>query len=78
MLHLVGGDPRRSRGLARNNPKCPARYHHKVERLRGSRIGLDPRFTYYKWKPQPTAKQAAAEKVRLFDTGAPAEQVFAV
>ena len=68
----------RARELARNDPKCPARYHNKVERLRGSVIGLDPRFTYYRWKPQMSARQTAAERVRLFDAGAPAEQILSV
>jgi hypothetical protein len=66
----------RATELARNDPKCPAHYHYEVERLRGSVIGLDPRFTYCRWKPGMTPRQAAAERVRLFDEGAAAEQIF--
>jgi hypothetical protein len=71
----------RARELARNDPKCPARYHGKVERRRGAEIGLDRRFVYFHYKSKPTAAEyaaRAAEMCRRFDAGLPAEQIFAV
>lgn len=69
----------RVRELARND--CPEKLLDKVERQRGSEIGLDPKYEYFRYTTKPaqlTGIYRAAEMVRLFDAGAPAEQVFAV
>lgn len=67
----------RARELARND--CPEKLKGKVERVEGRDIGLDKRFTYYRWKPRtvpsslppsgPTEEdlQAARERVAAFD-----------
>jgi hypothetical protein len=58
----------RARELARNDPKCPARYHNKVDRVRGAVIGKrgkEAGYAYYRWKPGMTPRQRAAETVRL-------------
>lgn len=66
----------RARELARND--VPDYLKGKVERKRGAEVGLDPRFEFFRYRPQLSDKHAAAMRVRLFDAGAPAEQVLAV
>ena len=53
---LIGsaGDAR-LRELARNARVIPERFHHKVEKKRGGEIGLDPRFKYFRYRPQAKA-----------------------
>ena len=56
----------RARELARG--ECAERLKGKVERARGGEIGLDPRFEYFRYAPQPkftTADNAAA--IKFFD-----------
>ena len=65
----------RVRELARND--CPEKLLDKVERKRGSEIGLDPKYEYFRYRQQRSPMQAAAERCRRFDAGLPAEQVFA-
>jgi hypothetical protein len=69
----------RVRELVRN--ECPEKLRDKVERKRGSEIGLNPKYEYFKYKAKPSPAEyvaAAAEMCRRFDAGLPAEQVFAV
>lgn len=49
----------RARELARDED-CPDRLKGKVEREEGKRLGLDPRFVYFRFK-RPVARQAALE-----------------
>ncbi|MEK7992868.1 MAG: hypothetical protein AAB403_03590 [Planctomycetota bacterium] len=50
----------RARELARGD--CPEKLKGKVERAEGRDIGLDKRFTYYRYKPQ-TAPSAVPPNV---------------
>lgn len=68
----------RARELARN--ECAEKLTGRVERARGGEIGLDPRFEYFRYRPRPTLSrdEAAAERVRRFDAGLPAEEVLSI
>jgi len=59
----------RVRELARN--ECPEKLRDKVERRRGSEIGLNPKYEYFRYRSY------AAIKCARFEAGLPAEQVFA-
>ncbi len=65
----------RVRELARND--CPEKLLDKVERKRGSEIGLDPKFEYFRYRAKPNYAAHAAEMCRRFDAGLPASEVFA-
>jgi hypothetical protein len=52
----------RARELARGD--CPDRLKNKVERAEGRDIGLDKRFTYYRYK-QPPARMSRDEAERI-------------
>jgi hypothetical protein len=68
----------RVRELARN--ECPEKLRDKVERKRGSEIGLNPKYEYFRYKSKPSFAEyraAAAKAVALFDAGAPPEQILA-
>lgn len=68
----------RVRELARNAPCIPEVLRGKVEKKRGSEIGLDARYEYFRYRPQLSDKQRSARMVELFMADAPAEQIFAV
>src|SRR5947207_15643107 len=53
----------RARELARN--ECAEKLKDKVERARGSDIGLDARYEYFRYKTQPRFDNAAL--LRWFD-----------
>jgi hypothetical protein len=42
----------RVRELARNAPSVPEHLLNKVERARGSRIGMNPKYEYFRYKTQ--------------------------
>jgi hypothetical protein len=68
----------RVRELARND--CPERLRDKVERKRGSEIGLNPKYEYFRYRTKPSRADytaRAAQMCRRFDAGLPAGQVFA-
>lgn len=62
----------RVRELARD--ECADRLKRLVEREEGRKLGLDPRYEYFRYNPRP--QLTPADRVRLFDAGAPAEQVL--
>jgi hypothetical protein len=76
----------RVRELARNAPGIPEELRDKIEKRRGSQIGLDPHYEYFRFnarqnhKPGPALsdREIAARRVALFDAGAPPENIFAV
>jgi hypothetical protein len=58
----------RARELARN--ECAEKLEGKVERARGSEIGLDARYEYFRYRRQPTRSdhlRFAAQLVREFE-----------
>ena len=71
----------RVRELAVNAPCIPSELRDKIEKKRGSEIGLKPaKCEFFRYKKTPSRTQyaaAAAEMCRRFDAGLPAEQVFA-
>ena len=70
----------RVRELAVNAPCIPAELRDKIEKRRGSEIGLKPaKCEFFRYRPkQAQYATAAAEMCRRFDAGLPADQVFAV
>jgi hypothetical protein len=66
----------RVRELARND--CPEKLRDKIERKRGSQIGRDPRYEFFRYRKPLTSTQRAAKMVELFDAGESAEVIFAV
>jgi hypothetical protein len=65
----------RVRELAVNAPCIPEELRGKIEKTR------EGKFEYFRYRPKPKAPDYAAhaaEMCRLFDAGAPAEQIFAV
>lgn len=71
----------RVRELARNAPSIPEELRDKIEKKRGSEIGLDPRYEFFRYKSKPSRMDyvvAAREMCRRFDAGLAAEYVFAV
>lgn len=52
----------RARELARND--CPEKLKNKVERAEGRDIGLDKRFTYYRYKQGPTREEHQGSQER--------------
>jgi hypothetical protein len=66
--HIGSAGHTRARELARN--ECPDKLKNKVERAEGREIGLDPRFTYFRYRREPTLPEllaASKEAVREFD-----------
>jgi hypothetical protein len=58
----------RARELARN--ECPHKLKNKVDRAEGRDIGLDPRFTYFRYRREVTVRellQATRDRVAAFD-----------
>jgi hypothetical protein len=61
----------RARELARND--CPEKLKNKAERVEGRDIGLDKRFTYYRYKQEPArmsrdeAERTGRENCEWFD-----------
>jgi hypothetical protein len=66
----------RVRELARN--ECPEKLRDKVERRRGSEIGLNPKFEYFRYRPRLTPVGAAQERCRRFDADLSAEEILAI
>lgn len=59
----------RVRELAVNSRRCPPDLHGKIEKKR------EGKYAYFRYNPRPAL--TPADRVRLFDAGAPAEQIFA-
>lgn len=62
----------RVRELARNDPAIPKELIGKIEKRR------EGKYEYFRYRRQLSDKQAAAERVRLFDLDRPSEEIFAV
>jgi hypothetical protein len=58
----------RARELARN--ACAPHLQNKVDREEGRKLGIDPRYEYFRYKSNPKpmdSRKMAAQMVRLFD-----------
>ena len=64
-----GSGEQRVRELARNAQCIPAELRDKVEKRRGSEIGLDPRYEFFRYKKTLSYAAHAAEMCRRFDAG---------
>jgi hypothetical protein len=62
----------RVRELARNDTCIPHELVGKVEKKR------EGKYEYFRYRPQLSATQIAAERCRRFDAGLSAQEVFAV
>jgi hypothetical protein len=66
--HIGSAGHTRARELARN--ECPDYLKSKVERAEGRDIGLDPRFTYFRYRKTPSVPELlveSRERVAAFD-----------
>jgi hypothetical protein len=62
----------RVRELAKNDSCIPKELIGEIEKKR------EGKYEYFRYRPKLNDRQAAAERVRRFDAGLPANEVFAV